>query len=119
MSEYDKIADRARVRTGPIPDNPDVLWALEWAHDQLCRHPKWCQANHPTMTAHHDALLAAIAKHRENEPISAAAPYLLAALEGMQTGKGCFDTCHWEYSGRHHAICLEATYAIAKARGSA
>ena len=42
---------------------------------------------------------------------------LLAALEGMQTGKGCFDTCRWEYSGRHHAICLEATYAIAKARG--
>ena len=47
-----------------------------------------------------------------------AAPYLLAALEGMQTDKGCFDTCRWEYSGRHHAICLEATYAIAIARGS-
>ena len=43
---------------------------------------------------------------------------LLAALEGMQTAKGCFDTCRWEYSGQHHAICLEATYAIAKARGS-
>ena len=48
----------------------------------------------------------------------AVAPDLLAALEGMQTAKGCFDTCRWEYSGRHHASCLEATYAIAKARGS-
>ena len=116
MTEYDKIADRARVRTGPIPDNPDVLWALEWAHDQLCRHPKWCQANHPTMTAHHDALLAAIAKHKENKP--AAALELLAALEGMEQANGCFDDCRWDYSGRHRAICLEARAAIAKARGS-
>ena len=52
------------LQTAPIPDNPDVLWALEWAHAQLCRHPEWCEANHPTMTAHHDALLAAIAKAR-------------------------------------------------------
>ena len=43
---------------------------------------------------------------------------LLAALEGMQTGKGCFDTCRWEYSGRHHASCIEATYAIAIAKGA-
>ena len=43
---------------------------------------------------------------------------LLAALEGMQTDKGCFDTCRWEYSGRHHAICIEATYAIAIAKGA-
>ena len=44
--------------------------------------------------------------------------YLLAALEGMQTAKGCFDTCRWEYSGRHHGTCIEATYAIAKAKGA-
>ena len=47
----------------------------------------------------------------------AAGPDLLAALEGVQTGKGCFDTCRWEYSGRHHGTCIEATYAIAKAKG--
>ena len=64
MSEYDKIADRARVESTSIPDDPDVLWALEWAHGQLCKHPEWCQANHPTMTAHHVALLSAIAKAR-------------------------------------------------------
>ena len=43
---------------------------------------------------------------------------MLAALEQMQQANGCFDDCRWEYSGRHNAICLEATSAIAKARGS-
>ena len=43
---------------------------------------------------------------------------MLTALEGMQQANGCFDDCRWEYSGRHHAICLEARAAIAKARGS-
>ena len=52
-----------------------------------------------------------------NAALISAAPDLLSALESMQTGKGCFDTCRWEYSGRHHAICIEATYAIAKAKG--
>ena len=43
---------------------------------------------------------------------------LLGVLEQMQTAKGCFDTCRWEYSGRHHGICIQATYAIAKAKGA-
>ena len=43
---------------------------------------------------------------------------LLEVLEQMQTAKGCFDTCRWEYSGRHHSICIQATYAIAQARGT-
>ena len=47
----------------------------------------------------------------------AAAPELLAALEGMQQANGCFDDCRWDYSGRHRAICLEARSAIAKAKG--
>ena len=41
---------------------------------------------------------------------------LLEALEQMQTAKGCFGDCRWEYSGRHHGACIQATYAIAIAR---
>ena len=42
----------------------DTLWALEWAHAQLCKHPHWCEANHPTMKVHHDRLREIIAKAR-------------------------------------------------------
>ena len=41
---------------------PDLLERLEWAHAQLCQHPDWCEANHPTLTAEHNAIRAAIAK---------------------------------------------------------
>ena len=102
MSEYDKIADRA-TRTP------------EWAADSTWIH----MGNGVVATiirvfpdAVTDGDLHAAA-HK-----MAAAPDLLAALEQMQQANGCFDDCRWEYSGRHHAICLEATYAIAKARGS-
>ena len=44
--------------------NAELLAALEWAHAQLCKHPDWCEANHPTMKVHHDALRTAIAKAR-------------------------------------------------------
>ena len=43
---------------------------------------------------------------------------VMAVLKGMEQANGCFDDCRWEYSGRHHSICLEARAAIAKARGS-
>ena len=41
---------------------PELLERLEWAHAQLCQHPDWCEANHPTLTAEHNAIRAAIAK---------------------------------------------------------
>ena len=97
MSEYDKIADRAtRVR--------------QWK-------PFNIRKNHPQVIECDGEWVATADTHRVAH-LMVAAPDLLAALEGMQQANGCFDTCRWEYSGRHHAICIEATYAIAKARGS-
>ena len=101
MTEYDKIAERAT------------------------RTPEW--AAHSTWVIMGDGVIATIIRvfpdavtdgelHAAAHKMAAALD-LLAALEGMQTAKGCFDDCRWEYSGRHHSICLEATYAIAKARG--
>ena len=41
---------------------PEMLEDLEWAHSQLCPHPEWCEANHPTLTMHHERMRFAIAK---------------------------------------------------------
>ena len=48
----------------------------------------------------------------------AAAPDLLAALEGMQQANGCFDGCHGPDDRNHVRTCQDARFAIAKARGS-
>ena len=40
----------------------DLLEDLEWAHSQLCAHPEWCEANHPTLTMHHERIRRTIAK---------------------------------------------------------
>ena len=101
MSEYDKIADRASAHTPLVPCIAcrQAAWIAKYG---------WRGAVLPTI------ICTCVATLNPD-----AVPYLLAALEGMQQANGCFDTCRWEYSGRHHAICLEATYAIAKARGRA
>ena len=98
MSEYDKIADRATSE--PCIACKQAAWIAKYV-----RHGAVLPTIGCTCVAHANL-------------IADAAPYLLAALEGMQQANGCFDDCRWEYSGRHHAICLEATYAIAIARGS-
>ena len=43
---------------------PELLERLERAYAQLCSHPEWCEANHPTLTPEHDGIRAAIAKAR-------------------------------------------------------
>ena len=48
----------------------------------------------------------------------AAAPNLLAALEGMQQANGCFDGCRGPADRNHVRTCQDARFAIAKARGS-
>ena len=50
---------------------PDMLEELEWAHSQLCAHPEWCDANHPTLAMHHGRMRFAIAKAKGlNDPSS-------------------------------------------------
>ena len=103
MSEYDKIAERASHT--PLP------WFVNhWDH-------QFVDSNAGPVANCNMAVLGKV-QCEANTRLTAASPYLLAALEGMQQKNGCFDDCRWEYSGQHRAICLEATYAIAKARGS-
>ena len=102
MSEYDKIADRAS-HTPPPWDNWGLTIWQQWDGRKIC---------------HMAGMSLNPAENKANTDLVKAAPELLAALEGMQQANGCFDDCRWEYSGRHHSICLEARAAIAKARGS-
>lgn len=41
---------------------PEMLEDLVWALSQLCPHPEFCEANHPTLTAKHNQMQAAVAK---------------------------------------------------------
>ena len=39
-----------------------VLSMMEWAHDQVCPRPDWCDANHPILKGRHDMMRKIIAK---------------------------------------------------------
>ena len=96
MSEYDKIADRARAHTPLVPCIAcrQAAWIAKYG---------WRGAVLPTIGCTCTA---------------AAAPDLLAALEGMQQANGCFDGCHGPDDRNHVRTCQDARFAIAKARGS-
>ena len=88
MSEYDKIADRATHTPGP--------WTVN-QHGLLRGNRYWI--GHANLTPSY--LCPPVEERLPNARLIAAAPCLLAALEGMQQANGCFDDCRWEYSGRH------------------